>query len=303
MNGMKVVVTVNETYIYPLKVMLHSLFSTQKEPVEVFLIHSGLSSGQVGELRRFCTGYRQEFSEVQVENDVFEKAPVMGYFSKEMYYRILTPWLLPGEDRVLYLDPDIIVNDSLGSFFHMNLGKDAMAAVRDRPYAQIDHRKRLGLGEDAVYVNSGVILMDLKKMREKKSVEEVRRLLEERGKEMIFPDQDIINIMWEGYIRQMPDAYNLNPNILYLKEYLQMPMPQKARKMGKIVHYMGKSKPWNKGYMGGLYLFWGKAEWHVSPGRRAGILGRILLCPVRFVYGLYLFYRNHDWKGKRRRSA
>ncbi len=295
MNGMKVVVTVNETYLYPLKVMLHSLFSTQKEPVTVFLIHAGIPSGLTAELLRFCKGYGQGFSAVQVEEDIFESAPVMRHFTKEMYYRILAPWLLPGEERVLYLDPDMIVNGSLENFFHMDLGKDVMAAVRDRP-AGMDNKARLGLKDHSVYVNSGVLLMDLKKMRERKSVEDVQKFLAQNGKEMVFPDQDIINSMWEGDIRQVPDAYNLNPNVLYLKEYVQTPFPGRVRKLGRILHYMGPEKPWDKGYMGGLYLPWGRAEWHVFPERRWRILGRMLLDPVRFVYGFYLFYKNHDWK-------
>ena len=51
---MKIVVTLNETYIYPLRVMLYSLFSTQEETVTVILLHSDIKKEQVRELKTFC---------------------------------------------------------------------------------------------------------------------------------------------------------------------------------------------------------------------------------------------------------
>lgn len=297
MNVMKIVVTVNENYIYPLKVMLYSLFSTQEEPVTVLLMHSDISESNVEGLKEFCASFGEELMEVKVQNDMFEDAPVMGYFSKEMYYRLLCPWILTQEERVLYLDPDLIINDSLSSLYHMNLEGAALAAGRDRPIG-MDHEKRLSLQKGSVYVNSGVLLMDLKKMRERNK-EDIFRLMEERRSELLFPDQDVINLFWEGSIKMLEDACNLNPNILFLKEFLCTPFRKKMKKYAKIIHYMGKDKPWNKGYMKGMYPYWARMEWHVNPAKRPLIFGWLLLEPCRFFHGLYLFWKNHDFSGKR----
>ncbi len=291
---MKIVVTLNETYIYPLKVMLYSLFSTQEEPVTVILLHSDIRKEQVGELKAFCEFYGEKFSEVRIEGGLFEEAPVVRYFSKEMYYRLLCPWLLPEEDRVLYLDPDMIVNASLSSLYHMDLEGAALAAGRDRPIG-MDHEKRLCLKKGTIYVNSGMLLMDLKKMREH-GKEEIFELIKERRNELLFPDQDVINLFWKDNIKVVEDAYNFNSNILYFKEYLCTPFPKKMKKYACIIHYMGKDKPWNRGYMRGMYPYWARAEWKVNPSKRLLIAGRLLLEPCRFVYGLYMFWKNHNWK-------
>lgn len=290
---MKVAVTINENYIYPLKVMLHSLFSTQKEPVTVFLIHTGILEDKVEMLKAFSNSYGALLTEIPVSGGLFEKAPVMQHFSKEMYYRLLCPWILPEEERVLYLDPDIIINDSLSDFYQMNLTDAVMAAGRDRPTG-MDHRKRLKLKPDTVYFNSGVLLMDLRKMREEKSVQEIWELLRMWEEELLFPDQDLLNLMWEGKVKYVEDAFNLNVNILYLREYF-LTKAQK-RSVYKIMHYIGPHKPWNGGYRGGCYSFWASAEWQVNPSRRTLIGVRIILEPWRFVYGLYLFWKNHKWK-------
>ncbi|MDE7285406.1 MAG: hypothetical protein K2N55_00985, partial [Lachnospiraceae bacterium] len=63
-----------------------------------------------------------------------------------------------------------------------------------------------------------------------------------------------------------------------------------------IMHYIGPHKPWNGGYRGGCYSFWATAEWHVNPSRRCLLAARLLLGPWRFLYGLYLFWKNHKWK-------
>lgn len=291
---MKVVVTVNENYVYPLKVMLYSLFSTQEEQITVILMHTEISAASVEMLKDFCHFHKAEFLEMRIEEDFFKKAPVMEHFSKEMYYRLLCPWLLSDVDRVLYLDPDMVINDSLSSFFHMDLGGAALAAGRDRPTG-MDNRARLNLNPDTVYVNSGVILMDLDKMRERRE-EDILRLLEEKKEELLYPDQDIINLFWEGSIKVVEDCYNLNANILFLKEHLCTPFPKKMKKYAKIIHYPGKDKPWNRGYKKGMYAYWARAEWHVNPSKRFLMAGRWLLEPYYFVYGFYLFLKNHDWR-------
>lgn len=193
---------------------------------------------------------------------------------------------------MLYLDPDTIINDSLSEFYHMDLAGAAIAAVRER-CTGMDDIKRLGLKPDTVYINSGVLLMDLKKMREEMDIEELWHVLRAREEELLFPDQDLINIMWEGKIKYVKDGYNLHVNVLYLKEYL-MPRAQK-KSTCRIMHYIGPQKPWNSGYKGGCYSFWGRAEWHVNPSKRYLLAARLILGPWRFIRGLYLFVINHKW--------
>lgn len=293
MGGLKVAVAVNENYVYPLRVMLHSLFTTQKEPVTVFLVHTRIRKKIIRGLCGFCASYGAELKEVRVENDIFEQAPVKLHFTKETYYRLILPWLLPDEDRVLYMDPDIIINGSLDTLWNLEFDGASLAAARDRIIMLLGTETRSLLKTDTVYMNTGVTLMDLRRIREEKSRKDIQSLLIEKGENLSFPDQDIINLLWEGQIKQIDDAYNLNPNILYLKEYLGMPWKTHSWKM---IHYMGPDKPWNSGYMGNMYFLWAKSEWHVYPKKRWFIIGGLLLEPYRYLFGLFKFIKQHDWK-------
>lgn len=294
MGKIKVAVTINENYIYPLKVMLHSLFTSQKEAVMVFCVHARISQSNIMNLKNFCMTYGAEFVEIKMTSSLFENAPVMGYFSIEMYYRLLLPWILPQEDRVLYLDPDMIVNGSLHDLWNCELDGMFLAAARDRIIMLLGSGIEDELPEDAVYMNSGMLLMDLKKMREGYDQEEIQDLLRRKEKKLQFPDQDMLNILWGAQIKQVEDGYNLNPNLLYLKEYLKMPWEEKHS--WKIIHYMGSDKPWKENYKGNMYFLWVKSEWQVYPQKRWRILGRLMLEPYRYARGYWLFWKNHDWK-------
>lgn len=294
MSQMKVAVTVDEKYLYPLKVMLHSLFTTQEEKVVVYLIHTQLKEELIGQLEGFCASYGAQLRAVKMENTIFANAPLRLYFTVEMYYRLLLPWILPDEEKILYLDPDLVVVNSLKDFWNMDLGNCEIAGIRERLLITKEHRDDLGLKEDTVYLNSGVLLMDLAKIRKNKTMDGIQKVLNEKEKFFIYPDQDLLNVLWEGQMMQVEDSYNLNPNIRYLRECFQMLTMKGIRKCAYVIHYMGGDKPWKKGYMRGAYLPWGKAEYAVNPGLRLRILCRLALEPIRFFFTLKLFAKG--WK-------
>lgn len=293
---MKVVVTINENYVYPLQVMLYSLFSTQEEPVTVILMHAELSAAIVETLKAFCSSYCAELSEVRIDKEVFDKAPVKRYFSKEMYYRLICPWLLLQEERVLYLDPDTIIIASLRKLWETELDGALLAAAKDRVLDAVDSGIKGELKKDSIYVNSGVLLMDLRKIRQEIRQDDLYALMADRGASLEFPDQDILNLLYEGKIHYMDNSYNVASDILHLKEYLGAFIPGRIRRSAKIIHYAGYAKPWRSGYRKALYPFFARAEWYAHPSRRFWIFGRLLMEPYRFIWGLYKFVTEYDYK-------
>ena len=92
--------------------------------------------------------------------------PVLPQFTQAMWYRIFLPELLPGVDRVLYLDADTIAVDSLSPLWEVPLGDSYLAAVTNVFQPNHFHRPaQLGLPGPKVYFNSGVLLMNLDQMR------------------------------------------------------------------------------------------------------------------------------------------
>lgn len=80
-----------------------------------------------------------------------------------MYYRLLSPLILPKElDRVLYLDPDILIINSLRPLWELNLDMKVFAAASHTGLTEIANDiNHVRLNTEHEYFNSGVMLIDL----------------------------------------------------------------------------------------------------------------------------------------------
>ena len=105
--------------------------------------------------------------------------------------------LFPEEDRVLWLDIDTIVNRDISEMIDIDLEGCYMGMAQEpirckRPF---------------VYYNSGVMPMDLAKLRDGKAKELIRLA---NAMEMDFPDQDAINLLCQTRIREISPYWNSN---------------------------------------------------------------------------------------------
>ncbi len=108
---MNILVTLNSNYIKPLKIMLKSLFlNNPGEEFQIYLLHTSLKNGELDDLAFYIEGHGSELRVIHVDKNCFDDAPVTFHYTKEMYFRLLAYQLLPQDlDRILYLDPDILV--------------------------------------------------------------------------------------------------------------------------------------------------------------------------------------------------
>ena len=114
---MNLLLTLDENYLLPCKVMLDSFFASnpQEKDVTVYLLHSAIPGGKLAELEAFCADFGAKLIPVAVEPTLFENAPTSKRYPKEMYYRLLSPLILPRQvERVLYLDPDMLIINQIG---------------------------------------------------------------------------------------------------------------------------------------------------------------------------------------------
>lgn len=161
------------------------------------------------------------------------------------------PYLLP-EDRVLYIDGDIIIRKDIAPLFEVELGGCVAAAVRDsgRLYNATGLRARL-----KCYFNSGVMMLNLKKMR----LGDYRRKLIAAKISLNDPklvDQDAFNIAFDGQVKPLSIAYNalmvnLHNNIgRFSMRWLNMFYKTNYSCMRAleedltILHFASKEKPW-----------------------------------------------------------
>jgi UDP-glucose:(galactosyl)LPS alpha-1,2-glucosyltransferase len=253
-------VTLNAGYLGPLGVMLFSVL--EQNPTErfrVFVLHSSLTEADLADTRALL-GPENELLPIRVEPGSLLGAPTSDRYPTEIYYRIFAAKYLPKTlDRVLYLDPDLVVKGSLGPLFRMDLGNSLFAAASHvRRMMTYVNSLRLDTGRPEPYINSGVMLMNLAGLRERQDEAAVYAYIEKHRARLFLPDQDVISGLYGASILPLdPYVYNLTEKLFALRPesdaWLDLGWIEKNT---VIVHYCGRNKPWKENYVGALDGYW-----------------------------------------------
>ena len=174
----------------------------------------------------------------------------IGHITLPTYYRLLAANLLPKEyDKCIYLDVDVCVCKDLIELFNVDLQDKLIAGVVAAGYyfAEDSNCKRLNLPTMKQYVNAGVLLMNLKQIRQNNITQ---KFVELSKKNYSSQDQDVINVACYGRILTLPPKYNamvgrLKENDMRLRDLYSEKDIHEAKTNPCIIHYADKIKPWN----------------------------------------------------------
>ena len=239
---MDIIIAVNSKYIDICKCMIHSLLRTNKDERMTFhLLNSTLSDNEIENISSFIRQYHADIRLYHVDYDIFRNLN-FGSYSIETFYRILAYKILPVDiHRALWLDSDIIVRKSLLHFYYQDFEHMSIVACPDGNRYSKYHftnqlKHKLGLDSDYIYFNSGVILFNFDKIRSNVDGERIREIIEQYSDKWIFPDQDILNILYAGDVKY-------NDNSIYNFQTLQIGDTDITDVA--ILHYAGTRKPWD----------------------------------------------------------
>ncbi len=260
-----ILVTLDRNYLKVLSVMLYSLSQSDPEGVyTVYVVNNTLTEEDFASLSALLP--RTELVNVRVPEDLLQNAPVSDRYPTEMYYRLFAARYLPQQlERILYLDPDLVVLHSLRSLYQIDFDGKLFAAashIESRTFRELN-RRRLHLSEHAKYLNSGVMMMNLALLR-KESPQTIIDYIQSHKATLLLPDQDVLNALYaDRTVPLDPLVYNLGEKYLRLKN-LHLPPQEKltldwVRSNTAIVHYYGRNKPWKEHYRGSLGIFY--HEW------------------------------------------
>ncbi|MED3661260.1 glycosyltransferase family 8 protein [Ureibacillus sp. FSL K6-8385] len=253
---MNILVTVDSNYLHPLTVMLKSLFmNNPNEQFSIYLVQSSIPDQQLELLDAFISGEGHEFHNIPIDDQLFSDAPTLMHYTKTMYYRLLAHKFLPQHlDRILYLDPDILVINRIRELYELDLEGYLFAAAdhRTMPIKEIN-KIRFNPFDLEAYYNSGVLLMNLPLLRETIDEKEIFDFVEKYHSKLIMPDQDIMNALYSKKIKGIDEVkYNYDAryyNIYKLKSSGLFDMDY-VMNHTVILHFCGKKKPWKKNYSG-----------------------------------------------------
>lgn len=223
----------------------------------VYVVHDGMTYCEKGcllALVRAKKNFRLSFIDIDEYSNSFSKLFVSGHISHAAYWRFALPEILNNIDKLIYLDTDVVVIDDIAKLYEENLGEgEALAGAPGIGVAEelqmTEASRRIllqrGYSNFKKYINSGVLLVNMKVFREEKLLD---RLLDIAASEN-FPlhDQDVLNLVLMNRIKILDWRWNfaIHETIDSYPKYLIDVVKDRISSLNiSIVHYVGSGKPW-----------------------------------------------------------
>jgi lipopolysaccharide biosynthesis glycosyltransferase len=244
-----------EEYVAHCAAMLHSLLEVhRRDDVRIWFMHGPDISAELEErVDRMVSDMGAQVEFLRVPDSEIEGLPTVGFTRKATWYRIFLPELLPDVDRLLYLDADLLVLDSLAPLWSLSLDGYWLGAVTN--VFQDNHKQRpgeLGLAGPHVYFNAGVLLMNLAEMRRDGCTRALLAYGVENAARIEWRDQDALNVVLGSKRLELHPRWNTMNSFFAF--------PRNARVLGRlklrralrdpaIRHFEGpeQNKPWHPG--------------------------------------------------------
>ena len=242
---MNIFFTVNDNYTKYLSVSMASILYNldKKQAVNFFILDGGISDENKRKLNELknIKDFNIEF--IKIDNSRFESIvkSSQAHITNETNYRFIISSLKPELDKCLFLDADLIVDKDITELYNINIDDFYMGAVADQfPLTENSWAKHLDLEENYRYVNTGVILVNLKKWREENIEDKLFENVIKYSNLLQFPDQDTLNITLQDKVKNISHIYNAMP----VQNYLVEQEKKEAFDNPVIIHWAGFMKPW-----------------------------------------------------------
>ena len=270
MNKINIALCADKNYLEPLETLLKSICYHNTQ-VHIYIIHTDIPEDWLVTQAQNIAKFKNQLSPIWLNvaipaiahlnqtrmpnsssiHELLKALPNCSEYINELTYaRFLIPELIP-EERVLYLDSDIIVNASLFNLFHVDMQGCPIAAIDDYNLSSentphwyiLNTPKELepcisyqGGENFKPYFNAGVILWDLVKCREENITSKLFAIALYYP-DVLYADQDILNFVLFNRWLRIDVRYNVQAhyNFTFLPLVTESPL---------IIHYITDRKPW-----------------------------------------------------------
>lgn len=252
-----IVFGIDKYYILQVFTVMHSVLKNTKSEIH-FIV---LSKDKIEE-------YTDEFTDIlsktydnftldirRVQGEAFDNVQIFHkHLSMSSYFRLLIPEIVKEYDKCIYLDSDILVNGDIQELFHTDINGYYLAGVQDchltfgrNYFVGIAEYIKANMPSVEKYVNAGVLVMNLKKLRDDNMT--TKFLLQAR-QENRYEDQDVINLCCYGAIKTLLAKFNMYQH--YIGNGLEHPLSgmsagndsENGRNEPVILHFISRYKPW-----------------------------------------------------------
>ena len=251
MKNLVLIINEKNSYGRHLGTTLLSVLKNSKEKWNVFIVYENLSEETKVKINKIVKFYTSIVNYIEIDKKGLEKFRVgLGtHLSSIVFARLFIPEFLKNEEKAIYLDCDIVVLKPLEKLYEMDLNGKSIGVILDGKKDQKSSLQRLNLNLDRTYFNAGVMVMDLKKLRENGKFLKTIEYCLKPDRELQLNEQDALNIMFENDYMINDLTWNYTHGNSEENTY-------EESEIG-IVHFTGDMKPWDcRSYSPYKHLYW-----------------------------------------------
>lgn len=207
---MNVLYTCDNNYIWIMGISVISLFENNKEieDLVVYLLGEHITDENKQMLAEIGKHYKRSIKVIDVPNFDIPKVLLSARWPLSAYTRLFSGKLLPNNiDRILYLDCDTIILGSIGSLDNISFSGKIVFGVRDCIGGL--YKENIGLNKNEIYINAGVLLMNLDELRKIDIRSAIASYTEKYVQLINYADQDILNGIFKGRIGILEPKYDV----------------------------------------------------------------------------------------------
>lgn len=248
---MDIVCNIDSNYVKYCIVTLVSLFkNNEKGSIHVHIIAENLADAEKQLMHEELDRFDNQLTFYNAGKEIIAHCPISQesqYISVATYYRIFLPAILSQSiSKVLYLDCDLIVEDSIRELWDTDLTDYALAAIEDMSSGNEEYYTRLQYDKKESYFNAGVMLVNLDYWREHQVMEKCIQYIQTYPERLALNDQDTLNVVLHN--QWLPLHYKWNMHYYHRKTIMS---EQADKEIGRwlltpsIIHYISCIKPWH----------------------------------------------------------
>ncbi len=236
--------TIDEAYVPYLSVCIASLIDhiSLKKDYKIHILYTELKKESIDNLKSLKTDnveidFFNMYEKIEPYKKKFSNKVKLTHFPITIYLRLFIPSLFPEYDKGIYLDSDIVLNEDIAKMYKVNIKDNYIGGCVDTsvittPFADY-YENYVGVSRFN-YINSGVLLMNMKKLREVKFDQKFIKTLLKYDFEAVEPDQAYINALCKDKIYYLDNKWDTMPIL-----------GKKGIKNPKLIHYNLFYKPWH----------------------------------------------------------
>ncbi|HDR0633103.1 General stress protein A [Pasteurella multocida] len=245
----------DDVYARHLVVTIKSILNNNGKDISFYIFDLGISEESKKDICDVVIASGNKVYFIFVNESDFNQFPSnIDYISLATYARLKATDYLPSSlNKIIYLDVDVLVFDSLETLWNIDISHYFAAACYDSfiENENHEHKKVISMSEREYYFNAGVMVFNLEEWRKIDVFSRSLELLDIYPNQMIYQDQDILNILFKNKIYYLDCRFNFMPNQLErIKQYHKGKLSnlhslEKTTMPVAISHYCGPEKAWH----------------------------------------------------------